>query len=102
MTITFGIVARIQCFIEFSICLEDIPICLRRKAVEAMRFVDNEQIPVGGEDVVVFLVLSAHVFRSAQVLQGGKTHNVRTCVGLQQQLVEALPLLRRTVVVFSL
>ena len=44
MTITFGIVARIQCFIEFSICLEDIPICLRRKAVEAMRFVDNEQI----------------------------------------------------------
>lgn len=65
-------------------------------------FVDNEQIPVGGEDVVVFFVLSAHVFRSAQVLHGGKTHNVRTFVGLQQQLVEALPLLRRTVVVFSL
>ena len=65
-------------------------------------FVDNEQIPVGGEDVVVLLVLSAHVFRSAQVLHGGKTHNVHTFVGLQQQLVEALPLLRRTVVVFSL
>ena len=65
-------------------------------------FVDNEQIPVGGEDVVVLLVLSAHVLRSTQVLHGGKTHNVRTFVGLQQQLVEPLPLLRRTVVVFSL
>ena len=44
MTIAFGIVAGIQCFIEISIFIENITVRLRCKAVEAMCFVDDKQI----------------------------------------------------------
>ena len=61
-------------------------------------FVDDEQIPFGGEDVVVLFVLSAHRFRSAQVLHGGKTDDVHAFFGLSEQLGERLALGGRTVV----